>query len=330
MARDPFEFVHLQELPTDASFDEAAYLAANPDVANAVAAGVVRSGRVHFQRFGRLEGRRQRTPFSTASETATRIATLRQRKLATLAPFFSRQPVSVTRQGSANFLNSEIVERHALDATEAVSENAYDSETIKLVEQAADGLVLDVGAGSRPTYFSNVVNYEIVDYETTDVLGAGEELPFKDNMFDGVLSIAVLEHVKDPFRCASELTRVLKPGGWLKCCVPFLQPLHGFPHHYFNMTHEGLRTLFEGRLSIERQEVPPPMHPVWGIAWQLRSWADGLPAKTRKQFMHMRVQDLIAHPIGLLEQPFARDLPKEKQFELAAATLLFGRKAASP
>lgn len=39
-------------------FDEAAYLSANPDVAAAVAAGVISSGRNHYLRFGRYEGRR--------------------------------------------------------------------------------------------------------------------------------------------------------------------------------------------------------------------------------------------------------------------------------
>ena len=40
---------------TDENFDEAAYLAANRDVADAVAAGVVASGRVHFDAFGRAD-----------------------------------------------------------------------------------------------------------------------------------------------------------------------------------------------------------------------------------------------------------------------------------
>jgi len=324
----PFEAVHLQELPSDDTFDETAYLAANPDVAAAVSSGALRSGRVHFKKFGRTEGRRQQTPAARVSgEASARIGRLRSQKLAALAPFFSREPLSIDETGAANFLDAAVRRAHGLTETDAISENGYDSETIGLIEQAGDGLILDVGAGLRPVYYSNVVNYEIVAYETTDVLGAGEDLPFRDATFDGVISIAVLEHVKDPFRCAAEIARVLKPAAWLKCCVPFLQPLHGFPHHYFNMTHEGLRALFEPHLEIERQEVTPPTHPVWAIAWQLRSWADGLPEKTRKQFLRMRVEDLIEHPVNLLQQPFARELPQEKLFELAAATILFARKA---
>jgi SAM-dependent methyltransferase len=105
-------------------------------------------------------------------------------------------------------------------------------------------------AGLRDIYYDNVVNYEIVDYDTTDVIGPGERLPFRDGVFDAVISIAVLEHVRDPFACAAEIVRVLKPGGELVCSVPFLQPLHGYPHHYYNMTPQGLRALFERSLLI--------------------------------------------------------------------------------
>lgn len=38
-------------------FNEADYLAANPDVAAAVAAGQLKSGREHYEKFGKIEGR---------------------------------------------------------------------------------------------------------------------------------------------------------------------------------------------------------------------------------------------------------------------------------
>jgi hypothetical protein len=51
-----------QVLATLESFDEGGYLAANPDVAQAVAQGKIGSGRDHFEQFGRREGRKQQAP----------------------------------------------------------------------------------------------------------------------------------------------------------------------------------------------------------------------------------------------------------------------------
>jgi SAM-dependent methyltransferase len=46
-----------------------------------------------------------------------------------------------------------------------------------------------------------------------------EELPFEDNTFDAVFSVAVLEHVSDVEKAMSESLRVLKPSGilWANC-----------------------------------------------------------------------------------------------------------------
>ena len=208
----PFEAVELQIVPDADTFDEEAYLAANPDVAAAVAARKQRSGRKHFETSGRTEGRRQFARSGGSSEAIRdRIRALRAAKLAVLEPLFRRNPRSTSAGGAVDFLDPAVRTAHSLDDVSGISENPYDAETVGLIEQARDGLVLDVGAGLRPTYYSNVVNYEIAGYETTDVIGIGEDLPFQDDTFDGVLSIAVLEHVKDPFRCAAEIARVLKP-----------------------------------------------------------------------------------------------------------------------
>ncbi|WP_457797985.1 class I SAM-dependent methyltransferase [Methylocystis sp. S23] len=371
---NPYQTAPLQEIPTQETFDESCYLAANPDVAAVVKSGKLASGWAHFKKFGAVEGRRQKVSdeeaataenFDEARYLAANpdareavalgkfpsarahfdaigrfqqrrqrrespLPAIRARKLAALRPRLFDPQAPLDANGKLCFLDADTRARDALDDDIPVSENGYDDETVRLIESCADGLVLDVGAGFRPVYYSNVVNLEVKDYPTTDVIGVADKLPFRDGSFDGVVSIAVLEHVKDPFACAREIARVLKPGGWLKCCVPFLQPLHGYPHHYFNMTHEGLRSLFEPYLAIERQEVNPATHPVWAIAWQLRSWAEGLPPAAKKSFLKLRVSDLVAFPGPMLAQPWARDLPVEKQFELAAATILFARKPADP
>ena len=151
-------------------------------------------------------------------------------------------------------------------------------------------------------------------------------MPFVDNSFDGVISIAVLEHVKDPFRCAAEIARVLKPGGELICCVPFLQPYHGYPHHYYNMTHQGLRNLFDTQIDIDRIEVYGGLRPISALTWIIGSWANGLRGATRQNFLDMRIGDFLQESRSFFGVPFVEELAESKNLELACANVLFGRK----
>jgi len=315
--------IPLDVLVTPENFEEDCYLSSNPDVRAAVAQGSVESGRVHFDRIGFQEGRRMRASKS--------IIEARRRKMERISPLlrhdmpFTKDPES---GGKVNYLTQSLRDETRIVDTQNVSGWPYDAQTLAVVEEFADGIVLDCGAGMRPVYYEHVVNYEIVDYDTTDVVGVGEHLPFRDNSFDAILSLAVLEHVRDPFQCANEISRVLKPGGKLFCSVPFLQPLHGYPHHYFNATHQGLRRLFEDRLDIEKVLVPFGLHPIFALQWIVNSWASGLSGQTRQDFMDMRISDVMADPVGQMEKPFVIELGEDKRFELACGNAIEARKPA--
>ena len=303
---------------TDENFDEASYLRNNFDVEHAVKSGELPSGQAHFEKFGRYEGRflRQHIPFDD----------LRRSKMEKLKPLLRSDMPHEWQGDKVNYLSDALREETRIFDTKNVSQNYYGPEIVELVESVKEGLVLDCGAGKRSAYYDNVVNFEIVDYDTTDVLGVGEELPFEDATFDGVISIAVLEHVRDPFRCAGELIRVLKPGGRLICAAPFQSILHGFPHHFFNMSHQGLRSLFEQHLRIDDQKVLPSELPIWNLSALLASWANGLPATTREAFLNMPVRELAKKPYTLLDMEFVTQLSEEKNFELASGTVLFATK----
>lgn len=311
----------LQVVVTDENFDEARYLDSQPDVRIAVAAGEFKSGRQHFD----LHGRRERRNF----ELDPRIDAMRSAKMERLRPHLRNDMDCVWIGGRANFLTENLRRQAGIVDTDAVSSHNYDGHALDLIAKYPNGLVLDCGAGSRPIYFENVVNFEIKSYASTDVLGVGESLPFADGTFDGVISVAVLEHVRDPFRCADEIARVLKPGGRLYCAVPFLQPYHGYPHHYFNATHQGIARLFEDNLTVEAVRVIDSMHPIWALQWILASWSAGLPKEARKAFGKMTVKDLLHAPLDQLAAPHCNLLPEEKLFELACGTVLTARKPAS-
>jgi SAM-dependent methyltransferase len=230
--------------------------------------------------------------------------------------------------GKVNFLTQSLRDETRIVDTDNVSSWPYDAQIVALLEEFAGGIILDCGAGRRQVYYENVVNYEIVDYDTTDVIGVGEHLPFHDNSFDAILSLAVLEHVRDPFQCANEISRVLKPGGKLFCTMPFLQPLHGYPHHYFNATHQGLRCLFEDRLDIEKVSVPFGLHPIFALQWIAQSWANGLMDKAKQEFLDMRIGEVLADPASQADKPFVAELSEAKVFELACGNLIEARKRA--
>ena len=108
--------------------------------------------------------------------------------------------------------------------------------------------MLDFGAGiqSDDRLYPHVVNLDAVHFRNVDVVNSCRALPFRDGRFCAVVSQAVFEHLADPFFAAAEVLRVLKPGGLVLIDTAFMQPFHGDPDHYFNMTLPGLREIMRG------------------------------------------------------------------------------------
>lgn len=231
-----------------------------------------------------------------------------------------------------SMISGELALRANLATTHLVSSNPYTPAAQALIDRVtkAGGMVLDCGAGARQARIPGVINAEIVDYNSTDILAVGESLPFADATFDAVLSLAVLEHVRNPVACARELLRVTKPGGELLADVPFLQPEHGYPHHYYNMTAQGLANLFAGEAEPLEQSVPPHGHPIFAVQWILRDYANGLPVDVAQQFRAMSVQELIELDIPrFLADPRAMALDGETRRIIACLNTLHMKKHAS-
>ncbi len=85
------------------------------------------------------------------------------------------------------------------------------------------------------------------------ICGDAEELPYKDNVFDYVLLLDVLEHIKDEKKSLAEALRVLKKNGFIVLTVPalaFLYSRHDIAlKHYRRYSKKNLRNLF-GNLKI--------------------------------------------------------------------------------
>lgn len=216
------------------------------------------------------------------------------------------------------------------DKRDGVSAHPYPSlfERYFAAEPRDGFMALDFGAGCRTVERPDIVCMEIFDYPSTDILCLGQALPFPDATFDAVVTLAVLEHVDDPFACAREVVRVLKPGGLLFSGLPFLQPEHGYPDHFFNATRSGHRKLYGDAIRIVEQRVDDHQHPFLALQWMLRSYLLGLPEDARREMSAMSVDDLLRTRFWASRaQPMVAGLGDDARWELASATTLVGRKA---
>jgi SAM-dependent methyltransferase len=130
--------------------------------------------------------------------------------------------------------------------------------SLKAVAPRARGRLLDVGCGDKPyeAWFRDYVDAYIgIEHAETfgataaghrsraDVVYGGGRLPFRDGVFDTVLSVQVLEHTPRPAPLVAEMARVLAPDGLLILTAPFQFRLHEQPHDYFRYSPHGLRQL---------------------------------------------------------------------------------------
>lgn len=126
------------------------------------------------------------------------------------------------------------------------------SKTKKICDKYLDGVVLEIGAGGnylKEDFKSKYTDWLSLDYDlrsdSIDLRGDGQQLPFKNEMFDTIISIDVLEHVPNPEKFVSEMFRVIKPGGKVILSTPFFFYLHEEPFDFFRFSKYGLKTIFE-------------------------------------------------------------------------------------
>lgn len=248
------------------------------------------------------------------------------------ASSFRQSPVEGGAPDGYCFLEDDMeVNTRLVNKTDPVSAHVYAHDLLERINRIDrdNALILDVGAGLRRQVFPHLVCVELFDYPSTDVRSTGSRLPFDDDCFDMVISNAVLEHVPNPFADASELVRVLKPGGELYVAVPLLQPEHGYPYHYFNMTRSGLRELFneDKGLEIVSHGIQRGGEPIFSLLWFLGLYSGQLPEAEREALLGMSVGDLLARPPDQwLESGIVKNLRPEGQWALACSHTLIARK----
>lgn len=178
------------------------------------------------------------------------------------------------------------------------------------------GLVLEIGAlrtrrgGFRqPEVGVDWLRFDIAPTEQPNVVADVQHLPVRDDSFDWVVCLEMLQYVASPDAAVREIARVLRPGGATVVSVPFLHRSDGpTDRHRFTETrvrelvsapglrleHVTAQAAFFGTLANQlRQAVAqvPSRWTRWPLAATIRPIelgliaADGLAIVRRSPFL---------------------------------------------
>lgn len=202
-----------------------------------------------------------------------------------------------------------------------------------LIKQHPDELFLDLGCGLRQKTYDNCLYLEVYPSNSADLIVEPDCFyPIKDQTLMGVGCFAVLEHVPKPWQVVREMYRMLKPGGYVMIDWPFLQPVHGYPSHYFNATREGLTSIFtdEG-FQVQQAFTGAHQSAAYTVRWILQVLLCRLPEVDRRRVGNMRVRDLVSlDPHGKEWTHLLAALPPAAQSELACGNMLVAQKDGEP
>ena len=199
----------------------------------------------------------------------------------------------------------------------------YGPRSLALIEALPTAsLFLDLGSGikSDSDLHTNAVYLEAVHFRTVDVVSTCPRLPFREGIFNVVISQAVFEHLPSPSNIAREILRVLKPGGKVLIDTAFMQPLHGDPNHYYNMTMEGLRLVLRD-FEILEEGIQPYQMPSFGLRMQIEAVLPFIKVGSWKT----RLEELLDHLRSSGDQ-LDRDLGPVGQSTLAAGVFAVARR----
>jgi len=143
--------------------------------------------------------------------------------------------------------------------------NAMQKESA-LAHKYLDGLRgIEIGGSYHNQFGLNTLNVDYCDDTDTvfkqkeiellgeflkvDIVANGDDLPFKDNYWDFVVSSHVIEHFWDPVKALNEWLRVIKPGGYVFIIAP---------HKERTFDKDRERTTLTELLDRHSGKIPPP------------------------------------------------------------------------
>lgn len=184
------------------------------------------------------------------------------------------------------------------------------------------GISLDLGCGAgRHKELCERAGFQWVGVDISasseaTLLADAHALPFRTEVFDFVLSVAVLEHLTYPALAMREVRRVLKSKGSVMGTVAFLEPYHSGSHYHH--THLGVLACLE-TAGLEVEWIAP--QPGWTV---LEALSGQLFPKAPKWLSRLftgptRIFHRLWWLVGNICAPRGSRLDEKRLFSLAGA-----------
>jgi len=165
--------------------------------------------------------------------------------------------------------------------------------------------ILDLGCGEKPSYHEfikgKIVCCDIVKNKIAHVVGDADNLPFKENSFDKIISINSFYYFKNPFSVAKDLHKILKKNGKIILVVPFFYPIHDIPFDRYRFTKYGLRTMLEKHFRVDEIKTIGGFFNMPAII--LHSFIKGLPLMFPKSMRNfIKIIAYVLYPLYITAQ----------------------------
>lgn len=207
--------------------------------------------------------------------------------------------------------------------------NSYNPWVHRVILQSLldNQIVLEVGSGNMNLNDPNIIRMDVTLTPYVDVVADAHHLPFLPESFDFIFSLAVFEHLRNPFQAAKSIYEALKDGGYIYHECNFVFAYHGYPHHYFNATLQGMEQVFSD-FTVLRKGVAP---------YQMPSFAVEMVLGTYLQYSHVKEYQHGRKIAGILQQVLDQNMrqydiyfQEQEALKVAAGTYYSGMKQKTP
>ena len=127
-----------------------------------------------------------------------------------------------------------------------------EQEYLRIEKLVLNGSILDIGGSTKSGYHKLIKGEHHITTANIDseygcdlVFDIQNPFPVKNNEFNHVVVLNVLEHIYRFHNVFSEAFRVLKNGGSFIFATPFFHQIHGSPDDYFRYTKSTLEKILK-------------------------------------------------------------------------------------